>query len=31
MGAEAGEGVEYQDREDAIALLVVETDPETQA
>ncbi len=31
MGAEAGESVEYQDREDAIDILVVETDPETQA
>src|SRR5690606_7991569 len=31
MGAEAGESVEYQDREDAIAILSVETDPETQA
>jgi transcription elongation GreA/GreB family factor len=31
MGAEAGESVEYQDREDAIAILAVETDPETQA
>jgi len=31
MGAEAGEGVEYQGREDAIAILAVETDPETQA
>ncbi len=31
MGAEAGEGVEYQDREDAITILAVETDPETQA
>jgi transcription elongation GreA/GreB family factor len=30
MGAEAGESVEYQGREDAIALLAVETDPETQ-
>jgi transcription elongation GreA/GreB family factor len=31
MGAEAGESVEYQDREDAIAILVIEADPETQA
>jgi transcription elongation GreA/GreB family factor len=31
MGAEAGESVEYQDREDAIAVLAVDTDPETQA
>jgi transcription elongation GreA/GreB family factor len=31
MGAEAGEAVEYQDREDAIAILAVDTDPETQA
>ncbi|WP_447931698.1 GreA/GreB family elongation factor [Sphingopyxis fribergensis] len=31
MGAEAGESVEYQDREDAIAILAVEPDPETQA
>ncbi len=31
MGAEAGESVEYQDREDAIAVLTVVTDPETQA
>jgi transcription elongation GreA/GreB family factor len=31
MGAEAGETVEYQDREDAITILAVETDPETQA
>ena len=31
MGAESGESVEYQDREDAIAILAVETDPETQA
>ena len=31
MGAEAGESVEYQDREDAIAILAVEADPETQA
>lgn len=31
MGAEAGESVEYQGREDAIAILAVETDPETQA
>ena len=30
MGAEAGESVEYQDREDAIAVIAVETDPETQ-
>ena len=31
MGAETGECVEYQDREDAIAILAVEPDPETQA
>lgn len=31
MGAEAGESVEYQDREDAIAILAIDTDPETQA
>lgn len=31
MGAETGESVEYQDREDAIAILAVEPDPETQA
>jgi transcription elongation GreA/GreB family factor len=31
MGAESGESVEYQDREDAIAILAVEPDPETQA
>lgn len=31
MGTEAGESVEYQDREDAIAILAVDTDPETQA
>lgn len=31
MGAEAGESVEYQGRDDAIAILAVETDPETQA
>ncbi len=31
IGAEAGENVEYQDRDDAIAILAVETDPETQA
>lgn len=31
MGAEAGESVEYQDREDAITILAVEPDPETQA
>ena len=31
MGAEAGESVEYQGREDAILILAVETDPETQA
>lgn len=30
MGAEAGESVEYQGREDAIAIIAVETDPETQ-
>ena len=31
MGAEVGESVEYQDREDAIAILAVEADPEMQA
>ena len=31
MGAEVGERVEYQDREDAIEIIAVETDPETQA
>lgn len=31
MGAEAGESVEYQGREDAIAILAVEADPEVQA
>lgn len=31
MGAEAGEAVEYQDRDDAITILAIETDPETQA
>ena len=31
MGAESGESVEYQDREDAIAILAVEPDPEMQA
>lgn len=31
MGAEAGESVEYQDREDAIAILAVAADPEMQA
>ncbi len=31
MGAEAGDSVEFQDREDAIKILVVEADPETQA
>ncbi|MGQ3100794.1 MAG: GreA/GreB family elongation factor [Sphingopyxis solisilvae] len=31
IGAEAGESVEYQDRDDAITVLAVETDPETQA
>lgn len=31
MGAEAGESVEYQGREDAILILAVEPDPETQA
>ena len=31
MGATTGESVEYQDREDAIIILAVETDPETQA
>jgi len=31
MDAEVGESVEYQDREDAIAILAVEADPETQA
>jgi transcription elongation GreA/GreB family factor len=31
MGAEAGDSVEYQGREDAILILAVETDPEVQA
>lgn len=31
MGGEAGERVEYQGREDAIEIVAVETDPETQA
>ena len=31
MGAEVDERVEYQDREDAIEIVAVETDPETQA
>ncbi|BBB09582.1 GreA/GreB family elongation factor [Sphingopyxis sp. EG6] len=31
MGAEAGDSVEFQDREDAIKILAVEADPETQA
>jgi transcription elongation GreA/GreB family factor len=31
MGAEVGERVEYQDREDAIEIIAVETDPEAQA
>lgn len=31
MGAEAGESVEYQDREDALTLLTVEADPEVTA
>lgn len=31
MGGEAGESVEYQDREDAIQILTVEADPEVQA
>ncbi len=31
MGAEVGDSVEYQDRDDAIAILAVEIDPETQA
>ena len=31
MGAEVGERVEYQDREDAIEIIAVETDSETQA
>jgi transcription elongation GreA/GreB family factor len=31
MGAEVGERVEYQDREDAIEIVAVEADPETQA
>ncbi len=30
MGAAAGESVEYREREDAIAILAVEADPETQ-
>lgn len=31
MGAEAGESVEYQDREDAITILAVVADPEVMA
>lgn len=31
MGAEVGESLEYQDREDAIAILAATPDPETQA
>jgi transcription elongation GreA/GreB family factor len=31
MGGEAGERMEYQDREDAIEIVAVTTDPETQA
>lgn len=31
MGAEAGEQAEYQGREDAITILTIDTDPETQA
>lgn len=31
IGAEAGESVEYQGREDAIAVLAVEADPEVMA
>ena len=31
MGAEVGEAVEYQGREDAIEILAAATDPETQA
>ena len=31
MGAEVGESVEYQGREDAIVVLNIEVDPETQA
>ncbi|MBJ7438299.1 MAG: GreA/GreB family elongation factor [Sphingopyxis sp.] len=31
MGAEVGESVEYQDREDAITIVAVAPDPETQA
>lgn len=31
IGAEAGESVEYQNREDAITILAVAADPETQA
>ncbi|MBU0863557.1 MAG: GreA/GreB family elongation factor [Alphaproteobacteria bacterium] len=31
MGAEIGERVEYHDREDAIEIVAVKTDPETQA
>lgn len=31
MGAEVGDSVEFQDREDAIEILAVEADPETQA
>jgi transcription elongation GreA/GreB family factor len=31
MGAEVGEALDYQGREDAIAILAAATDPETQA
>lgn len=31
MGAEVGESVEYQDREDAVEIVAVATDAETQA
>jgi transcription elongation GreA/GreB family factor len=31
MGAEVGESVEYQDRDDAIAIIAVEPDPEVMA
>ena len=31
MGAEVGESIEYQDREDAIIIIAATVDPETQA
>ena len=31
MGAEVGESIEYQDREDAITIIAATVDPETQA